>query len=112
MKSFKSKQLALLFISALSLTPTIASASPAASPVPSGEMAEALSQNWMPQSLTSAGASSSPITAAEFAEAVKTAAKAAGSSVTLAVPQEKGGLTREKAASLLDSLIQVPYAKP
>ncbi|GIO69633.1 amidase family protein [Paenibacillus cookii] len=112
MKSFKSKQLALLLISALSLTPTIASASPAASPAPSGEMAEALSQNWMPQSLTSAGASSSPITAAEFAEAVKTAAKAAGSSVTLAVPQEKGGLTREKAASLLDSLIQVPYAKP
>ncbi|MEC0370180.1 amidase family protein [Paenibacillus chibensis] len=111
MKSFKRNLLTLLLISALSLTPIIASASPAVSPASGSEKTEASSPSWMPQSLTSLTLSSSPITTAEFAEAVKRAAEAAGSSVSLAASNDKEHLTREKAASLLNSAINVPYAK-
>lgn len=111
MKSFKSNLFTVLIVSALSLTPTLASASPAASAAAlSGETADALSQSWMPKSLTSLTASSKPITAAEFAEAMKLAAEEAGTTVSPSASNISGALTREKAAVLLDSVIHVPYA--
>ncbi|MGN7358614.1 amidase family protein [Paenibacillus sp. SAF-054] len=111
MKSYKSNLLTILLLSTLSLTPVIASASPAASPASSGEKNEAASTDWMPPSLTSLKASNTPITAAEFAEAMKLAAQAAGSTTIPAFPSVQGNFTREKAAELLNSVIEVPRAK-
>ncbi len=111
MKSYKSNLLTILLLSTLSLTPVIASASPAASPASGGETKEAASTDWMPSSLTSLKASKTPITTAEFAEAMKLAAQAAGSTTIPAFPSVQGNLTREKAAALLNSVIEVPRAK-
>lgn len=79
--------------------------------VQSSEVKEALAQNWIPKALQEKAGSYSAVTEKDFNDALFAASKAAGASLDMTLSQAEESLSREKAASLLDKIIKVPYAK-
>ncbi|WP_258313383.1 amidase family protein [Paenibacillus sp. tmac-D7] len=79
--------------------------------VQSSEVKEALAQNWIPNALQEKAGSYSAVTEKDFNDALFAASKAAGASLDITFSLAEESLSREKAASLLDKIINVPYAK-
>lgn len=109
MNRFSSKFAALFIASALALTPVVSSASPVSiSASGSTEITQAYTQGWISKSLKGPDQSQTPITAADFAALLKAAAQEAGQTLSYEGTHSTTTLTREQAASIVNSFLNVP----